>query len=356
MKSKKRQSNFELLRIISMFLIVLGHVTWQTHFKFPLNSPVKNTAIQSLWIGGEFGVWLFMLISAYFLSKTTFKRKRFFNTWRLTIFYSGAIYIFLILTKSVNFSLGGCIRSFFPVIMGSYWFVTSYLAVYLLSPFLNLLIDKLDKKRYQQLICLLGIVFLVVPNVFRNTSLSTENVDGGGTVFILVIIYLIGGYFRKYSEDFTKKYMKSYIALFIISLLMMVASIYVINLLKNNNIGLFNHYRSYGLFLKVSSPLQAVCACSFFLIFKNIDIKTNKLINSVASSTFAIYLIHTQIILFPILWGKLICLQKYEWSKYIVFIEFVTALIVFIVCLTVDTIRKMLMKLIMRLKVVVKRS
>lgn len=29
---KKRQSNFEPLRIICMFLIVAGHVTWQTKF------------------------------------------------------------------------------------------------------------------------------------------------------------------------------------------------------------------------------------------------------------------------------------------------------------------------------------
>lgn len=350
MEKKKRQSNFELLRIISMFLIVLGHVTWQTHFSFPINSPIKNTAIQSLWIGGEFGVWLFMLISAYFLSKTSFKKKRFFSTWKLTIFYSGAIYLFLLLTKNINFSFGGFIKSFFPVIMGSYWFVTSYLVVYLLSPFLNLLIDKLNKKRYQQLICLLGVVFLIVPNIFRNVSVSTENVDGGGTVFILIIIYLIGGYFRKYSEDFTKRYMKRYVTWFIISLLMMIVSIYVINLFKNNSIGLFNHYRSYGLFLKVSSPFQAVCACSFFLIFKNINIKTNKLINFVASSTFAIYLIHTQVILFPILWGKIICLQRYEGSKYIIAIEVIVALIVFITCLFIDIVRRFVMKLIMRFK------
>lgn len=31
---KKRQSNFELLRIICMFLIVAGHVTWQTKFSY----------------------------------------------------------------------------------------------------------------------------------------------------------------------------------------------------------------------------------------------------------------------------------------------------------------------------------
>lgn len=70
---KVRQSNFELLRIISMFLIVLGHVTFQTKFVYPRQAVLHNVSIQSLWIGGKLGVWEFTLISAYFLSRSRFK-------------------------------------------------------------------------------------------------------------------------------------------------------------------------------------------------------------------------------------------------------------------------------------------
>ncbi|KWU04925.1 hypothetical protein AEL95_00015 [Lactobacillus crispatus] len=72
---KKRQSNFELLRIICMFLIVAGHVTWQTKFSYSELDLIHRTSIQSLWIGGELGVWGFTLISAYFLSGSRFKLK-----------------------------------------------------------------------------------------------------------------------------------------------------------------------------------------------------------------------------------------------------------------------------------------
>ena len=63
---KRRQSNFELLRIICMFLIVAGHVTWQTKFSYSELDLIHRTSIQSLWMGGELGVWGFTLISAYF--------------------------------------------------------------------------------------------------------------------------------------------------------------------------------------------------------------------------------------------------------------------------------------------------
>lgn len=89
---KVRQSNFELLRIISMFLIVLGHVTFQTKFVYPRQAVLHNVSIQSLWIGGKLGVWEFTLISAYFLSRSRFKIESLKKVWGVTLFYSILFY------------------------------------------------------------------------------------------------------------------------------------------------------------------------------------------------------------------------------------------------------------------------
>ena len=56
---KKRQSNFELLRIVCMFLIVAGHVTWQTKFSYSELDLIHRVSIQSLWMGGELEVGAF---------------------------------------------------------------------------------------------------------------------------------------------------------------------------------------------------------------------------------------------------------------------------------------------------------
>lgn len=58
----KRDSRFELLRIISMFLIIIYHYGLYGNWN---NSSLK-TQIFSPW--GQIGVSLFVLISGYFLS------------------------------------------------------------------------------------------------------------------------------------------------------------------------------------------------------------------------------------------------------------------------------------------------
>lgn len=78
MKKKQRNSNLELLRIISMFLIVLGHFAWQTNWSVNNDtSLIRLGAIHCLWIGGKLGVNLFILISGYFLINSKFKLKSF---------------------------------------------------------------------------------------------------------------------------------------------------------------------------------------------------------------------------------------------------------------------------------------
>lgn len=47
---KKRKSNLELLRIIAMFLIVLGHVTWQTDYSYKISENFLSVLLtQMLW-------------------------------------------------------------------------------------------------------------------------------------------------------------------------------------------------------------------------------------------------------------------------------------------------------------------
>ncbi|WHS05698.1 acyltransferase family protein [Ligilactobacillus salivarius] len=66
---KDRKSNIELLRIVSMFMIVFSHVTWEGRFSYPKSNIPHNTIIQFPWLFGQIGVIVFTLISAYFLSK-----------------------------------------------------------------------------------------------------------------------------------------------------------------------------------------------------------------------------------------------------------------------------------------------
>ena len=63
-----RKSNFELLRIIAMLMIMGSHFACHSGFLFPNSSITVNRLwIQFLTIGGKLGVDIFVLISGYFL-------------------------------------------------------------------------------------------------------------------------------------------------------------------------------------------------------------------------------------------------------------------------------------------------
>ena len=67
-EKKERNSNFELLRIIAMLMIVFHHFSVHGGFNYELT----DISFNRLWLyfismGGKIGVDIFVLISGYFL-------------------------------------------------------------------------------------------------------------------------------------------------------------------------------------------------------------------------------------------------------------------------------------------------
>lgn len=91
----KRQSNFELLRIISMILIIAHH--YAIHGGFELSKQAFSAQLfflQVLSYGGKLGVNLFVLISGYFLVTSRCKLKKAVNLWMKVTVFSACIAIF----------------------------------------------------------------------------------------------------------------------------------------------------------------------------------------------------------------------------------------------------------------------
>lgn len=95
--NKNRNSNFELMRIFAMFLIVFFHAcpegTWfKTSANFYFISSFRN------WTG-MLGNWLFILISGYFVSISSFSWKKIFKLWFQVFSISAAIGLILYFAK-----------------------------------------------------------------------------------------------------------------------------------------------------------------------------------------------------------------------------------------------------------------
>ncbi len=202
---------------------------------------------------------------------------------------------------------------------------------------MNLVIEYIDKKDYQKFIGLLFVMFSLLPYL-KNITVVTNN----NSVFNLIYIYFIGGYLRKYSSDFLRDKMKYYWLIFISSIFFMLVSIIGLDIIKP---------KSWATFLTTSSPLEAIAGVSLFLIIKNISIPYNTIINKIAASTFAVYLIHCQAIFLPILWDKIVYAQQWQNIPYTAVYELLVACIIYGVATLIDFIRLYILQIWMKIKV-----
>ena len=84
-----------------------------------------------------------------FLSGSRFKLKSLKKIWGITLFYSISIYMVLIIFHIIPINPKDALRSFLPVLTGNYWYVSAYIGMYILVPYMNLVIEHLNKKDFQ---------------------------------------------------------------------------------------------------------------------------------------------------------------------------------------------------------------
>ena len=145
-KSLLRQSNFELLRLFSQYYIILYHIC--LYYVYPHNSMIIYKALQ---IPLHIGVVVFVLISGYFTikpsSKGLLKFLAIFLVYSLPeLFYN------IVNSQSIKTTL----YSLLFISKTHFWFVKTYLYLYLISPILNLWIKKSTEKT--TIISLIGII------------------------------------------------------------------------------------------------------------------------------------------------------------------------------------------------------
>lgn len=197
---KLRFSNIELLRIISMLMVILSH--YYCHGNFPEDSflSANKIVMQLLSCGGKIAVDIFVIISGYFLVTQKFswlKLSKFLST---TYFWSLSVLIFSISLFGIESLRPDLIQKSLIPITPISWFARAYLHLYLIFPLLNKLIYRLEKKKLLLIISSLLIVFFVVPTI-KNVALGGY----GNSLFMFSCLYFIGAYLRLYTNDRIEK-------------------------------------------------------------------------------------------------------------------------------------------------------
>ena len=144
---KIRNSNHEIMRIISMFMIVLGHVLL---FGGLLESSNQNVRYVCNLI--EFilivHVNSYILVSGYYQSNSSFKQAKLWKIINASWFYRVVIMLTFLILGMISVTKLQFIKDIFPITLKDYWYVKLYILLYCLSPFINKMIDSFNKYEY----------------------------------------------------------------------------------------------------------------------------------------------------------------------------------------------------------------
>ncbi|NVY96186.1 acyltransferase [Lactobacillus sp. DCY120] len=343
-----RNSNLEALRIIAMFLIVLGHFAIMTNWHFQGTSLGLIAGIQWLWFGGKLGVNLFVLISAYFLSQSTRSRpngKTLLRLWTQVYFYSLLSFIIGSYVLKINFGAREIMRSFFPLTMGTYWFATAYFCIVVLAPYLNLWIRQLSFKSYSGLLLFLALIATIECTVGSNAIGLLQD-----TVAPVIFLYLLGGYIRKYQDRWAKIPSFCLFLAIIISLGGMYLSSLGIDFVHLTHPQIVQGFGWAQKYYPSVSPFQLIAASAIFLLFLRLPPHHNHPLNFLARGTFGVYLLHTSVLAYSWLWNDFIKAGEHHPYTPQIFLEaLAVSFIILIGGIAVDLIRQGLFRAVQSL-------
>lgn len=286
----RRSSNFELLRILCICLIISFHYVRHNTFYFFEEFKYNKIIYDFVYMFGELAVNCFMLISGYFQIKSKFK-------WRKVVLLIFEVNFYYILSKILLIILGNATWDtwlakewIFPVLRDEYWFVTVYIIIYIFSPFINRLCHALRRREYCLLLILLLSVYCIIPTVLLGWTYGEADTEGFmyyNRLIWLLVVYLIGAYIRLYGlNKFNDK--KARTTILLITVLGLLFYIGLIEILSSY-LGFSDLYAIY--FWPPNSIVMIILSVSVFMIFCYANLKYNKFINMLASGTLGVYLL-----------------------------------------------------------------
>lgn len=340
MQKAQRKSGIELLRIICMLMIIVLHA-----YTYGGINQIADT------YGGEFEdtayfIWsffrtpvnVFIIITGYFMSKDVLDFKKSYRripkvyatmlfysillTLAAFIIYSSQGYLMMNETSdtlsssadsleiyaanrlSGKFAVYSIIKMFFPVFSRQWYFLTNYVIILLLSPFINKVLVEIDKKQFKILLGLLFVFLSIYPTISTMGGLreifSTEKVlpiEYGKSFISFLFMFIIGAYLKRFVKDDEKLHFK-YLGYFVVLCLIDFSLYYWLKDVKLNNVALYNT----SVFGQFSNPFVILESVAIFLFFRGFQFKS-RVINFIAGTTIGIYAIHEHPLMRGYIWS-----------------------------------------------------
>lgn len=322
---KQRNSNFELLRIIAMYMIVLHHCTAHGVFSYVSDNigmveHINNFLCVFLSSGGKIGVTIFVLISGYFLSVKEFKIERLLKIY-LKMFAYSVLFLLIALVIGNHYVGGGAFKaSFLPFTYGAYWFITAYLLLYMFSPLLNKILKYTSPAQVRLYLLICSFLWVIIPTVTHGDFFYS-------LLLYFFYLYILGAAIRLGYIKVKQKYLL--IAAVIVTIYLIVN---ILLHLKGQIVNLWSSFK----YMELNTIYTLIMSLCIFNFFSKLNLKYNKFINSVAASTFAVYLIHENTFVREYLWHRMLHIHTLMCDKLFGLEVILISLAVFTCCVIFD--------------------
>ncbi len=341
-----RNYGIDALRILSMLMVVALHILSDGGILETAKS-VNYWIVWYLETACFCAVNCFALISGYVGVYSKWKISNLAYLWCTVVFYTiiiTAVYKGLFWDSVAKRDI---LAAFMPIISKRYWYFTSYALLFLFIPILNTALERVPKKQMGAILIAIITATSVIQPIFDIVWKNTFALKYGYSALWLIIVYLIGGYVRKYGLFHKIKTHRTGIFLtlyFAVVSLTWLSKFAIQHLPTNILIGL----KSDNFLITYTSVAIVAAALFLLLAFENMKIGSvaGKIIAFLSPLAFSVYLIHTNPFILDNCitdrFKRLSALPAYKMLLLVICI----VLAVFLLCLAIDLIRHYLFKLI----------
>lgn len=341
----ERNYGIDVLRIISMLMVVILHVLGRGGVLSALDPfSLKYDIAWLLEIAAYGAVDCYALISGYVGVFAKHKYGGLAILWLRVVFYSFSLTIVDKLMGVNHVGMGRVLSSVFPVFTNKYWYFTCYFILFLFIPILNRCIKVLSKKTLQVFFVSVFICFSVLAPVMCNFG-GNMYIGNGYSPLWLIVLYLLGGYIRKYGLLIkTKK--RFLILFFLISVILTWSSKIFIQL---TTVHLFGNIQYDDTFVTYNSITVLSSAIALLLLFSRIKLNNSVVLHIVSFLSplaFSVYLIHEHYFV-----KGLFITNKLVWITQLPTIAIIPVVLgcaigIYTICSVIDSARMYLFKLL----------
>ena len=191
-----RNYGIDLFRCVSMLMVVILHTLNRGGALGAAKAGSAEAAVGWFLEAASYGaVNSYALISGYVGWNRKWKPSRIVSVWVQVLFYTTLAALLFIPTGMWEATDEALRYSFMPIFSGHYWYITSYIALMVLAPFLNEGIARVTKKEAVFFACMSAVLFMILPRTFESSAFG---LSGGYSVLWLAVCYIYGGLLSRF--------------------------------------------------------------------------------------------------------------------------------------------------------------